>query len=76
MNQSVGLGLLITLFAGLFWRKLDGIDKRIETLEMRVEKFSDRLGNHTGDFREFKGKVEALLGSEKKHTEPTVEAHQ
>jgi hypothetical protein len=57
---------LIAVVSGLLWRKLDAVDKR-------MEKVDDKLNNLTGDFREFKGKVEALLGVEKKHPEP-VEA--
>jgi hypothetical protein len=55
MNQTVILGGLIAIVSGLLWRKLDGMDKSIE-------KISDSLSDHKGDFREFKGKVEALLG--------------
>jgi hypothetical protein len=67
MNQSVILGGLIAIVSGLLWRKLDGIDKKID-------KIADSLNDHKGDFREFKGKVEALLGMpEKKHAEPALE---
>ena len=66
MNNTLILGTLITIISGLLWRKLDGIDTKLE-------KLSDRLNSLTGDFREFKGKVEALLGVEKKHAEPEKE---
>jgi hypothetical protein len=69
MNQATVLGVLATLLTGLLWRKLDAMEKNIE-------KIADSLNAHKGDFREFKGKVEALLGMpEKKHAEP-VETHQ
>jgi hypothetical protein len=72
VNQSLILGALMTLFAGMFWRKLDGIDKRMEKIEERLEKLSEKLSNLVGDFREFKGRTEALLSAEKKHTEPEM----
>jgi hypothetical protein len=63
LNQTTVLGILVTLFTGLLWRKLDAMEKSIE-------KIADSLNAHKGDFREFKGRVEALLGMpEKKHTE-------
>jgi hypothetical protein len=72
LNQTLLLGALITLFATLLWRKLDGIDKRLDGIDKTMEKISDRLSNHVGDFREFKGKVEALLGTGKKQPEPAI----
>lgn len=71
MNQSIILGALMTLFAGMFWRKLDGIDKRMDKIEDRLEKLSEKIDElRTEMFHEFKefyrtlgqhdGQIEAL----------------
>lgn len=73
MNQTAILSGLIALCAGLLWRKLDGMEKHMETTDKSIEKVGDRVGALTGDFREFKGKVEALLGIEKKHAQSASE---
>lgn len=65
MNQTILLGAFIAAFFTLLWRRLDGIDKRLEEVNKNIDRLSDRLTSLIGDFREFKGKVEALLTDRK-----------
>jgi tetrahydromethanopterin S-methyltransferase subunit G len=68
MNQ-IGfwiLGVLSTAFFTLLWRRLDTIEKKVDAVDTklsgRIDSIDAKLNQLTGDFREFKGRTEVLLG--------------
>jgi hypothetical protein len=57
---------MISAFFTLLWRRLDTLEKKMDTdgvkLTTKIDAVDTKLNALIGDFREFKGRTEALLG--------------